>query len=115
MRVFIIRIAKFFIINVYMPCRGTADREVIINNLLTDLTRYIENYNEHKCIIADDSSCNLDTENAFTKLFNDICLHNLSRCDIALSCSVDYTFHNESRGCYIEQSIIIMFSSDVNS
>ena len=83
-----------------MPCHGTADRDLIINSCLSDITSYIENFSDHKCIIADDFNCNLDVNNVFSKLFNDlICLHNLARCDVALGCSVDYTFHNATRGC----------------
>ena len=113
-RFFIIRIAKWLIINIYMPCHETADRDLIINSCLSDITSYIENFSVHKCIIAGDFICNLDVNNVFSKLFNDfICLHNLARYDVALGCSVTYTFHNETRGCY--STIDYMLSSDVNS
>ena len=110
----IIRIAKCLIINIYMPCHGIADRDLIIHSCLCDITSYIENFSDHKCIIAGDFNCNLDVDNVFSKLFNDfICLHNLVRCEVALGGSVNYTFGNATRGCY--STIDYMLSSDVNS
>ena len=109
----IIRIAKWLIINIYIPCHGTTNRDLIINSCLSDITSYIETFSDHKCIIAGDFNFNLDV-NVFSMLFNDfICLHNLARYDVALGCSVDYTFHNETRGCY--STIDYILSSDVNS
>ena len=110
----IIRFAKLLIINIYMSCHVTADRDLIINICLSDVTSCIDNFSDHKCIIASNFNCNLNVDNVFSKLFNYyICLHNLIRCDVALGGSVNYPFHNETRDCY--STIDDMLSSDVNS
>ena len=57
----IIRIADYLIINVYLPCDGTAERLLICEDILADVQSWRDKYLMCDCIVAGDFNSNLDS------------------------------------------------------
>jgi len=81
-RFVVIRLANYVIVNVYLPCSGTNDRQLISSNILADIISWREQFANCKFIIAGDMNVNLDscdTVAAEVNIFSQHCC--LRRCD----------------------------------
>ena len=58
-RYVIIRVANYLIVNVYMPCVGTADRQMISDDILSTISDYCERHSDCVPIIASDFNVNV--------------------------------------------------------
>ena len=99
----IIKVNNCLIINVYLPCSGTANRDIILSDVLSKIWLLREQYLDCYCILAGDFNVNLDDKycnqvSLAIKQF--IVFHHLSRCDCALDFLVKFTYCNEAQGHY---------------
>ena len=95
----IIKIANYIFINVYLPCEGSKDRNLICETLLADIMAWREQYCHLKCLIAGDFNANLNiVDNAVVKRIN----------KFASSLSLfrsDVLFPNAGKATYISSSL----------
>ena len=66
-----VRIGNCLIINVYLPCVGSQDRQFICEELLASISNLCERYCDYKCIIAGDFNTDLDSSD-----FVAVCIDN---------------------------------------
>ena len=103
-RYYVTKIADCIIINVYMPCSGTFNRNELYNDLLCDAFSWREKYPNCNCIIGGDFNVDLDSVNAFSTIIkNYISIRGLARCDLTFSTVTKYKYINDALNC---QSII---------
>jgi len=57
----VIRIADCMFVNVYFPCAGTTDREILREDLLSDMWSWCEQYSHCNIVIGGDFNVNLDS------------------------------------------------------
>lgn len=78
----IVRVANYFIVNLYLPCVGTTDRLLICENVSENVQAWRDRYSMCDCIIAGDFNVDLDGSDAvaqyLTKCVQD---SSLARCD----------------------------------
>ena len=81
-RCVIVKIFNYLLINVYLPCAGTVDRLLIIEEILNDICNYLDDYPGCIHLIGGDFNCDLDGHSEAAELINsvaaDCCLN---RCD----------------------------------
>lgn len=56
----IVRVANYFIVNLYLPCVGTTDRLLICENVFENVQAWRDRYSMCDCIIAGDFNVDLD-------------------------------------------------------
>ena len=81
-RFVVVRFANYLIVNVYLPCSGTKDRESLISDILADVNSWREQFLECEFIMAGDLNINLDACDrvaSFVNNFAQSCC--LCRCD----------------------------------
>jgi len=95
-RFVIVRVANILFINVYLPCAGTADRELICSELLAEIVAWRSKYPECGCIVGGDFNTDLDVQCPMSCNINKFMVeNNLLRCDVLFPCNVAYTYSNE--------------------
>jgi len=67
-RFVVVAVSMLLIINVYLPCSGTADRIIVYEHMLNSLLARIIEYPNHKIVIGGDFNTNLDKNNPATDL-----------------------------------------------
>jgi len=99
-RFVIVRVGNLVIINVYLPCSGTVDRELIYNDLFAEISAWKTKYDYCDCILAGDFNCDLNSNcTASADVNKFLAVNNLVRCDALYKGSVNYTYLNEARQC----------------
>ena len=84
-------------INVYLPCVGTRDRLLIIQDLLEDIWSWRERFPFCDCILAGDLNSFLDRSDSVSDYINSFMLKGLLlRCDLLSGKAGDFTYINES-------------------
>ena len=79
----IIKVFKYLFINLYLPCSGTDNRNVITCDLLDDVWSWRERYSDCECVIAGDFNCNMDSNDAVAlRLSQFLKNSSLTRCDV---------------------------------
>ena len=79
----IVRIGDCLIINVYLPCSGTPDRLLIIQDVLTECLSWCEHFSGCNYIIAGDFNANLQQSGPASDLINSfISQYGLYRSDV---------------------------------
>jgi len=95
----IIRIADYLIINVYLPCSGTADRLLICEDILADVQSWRDKYLMCDCIVAGDFNSNLDSTDKAAAVISDFLrLNSLTRCDHIFPSDCKATYVNDYLG-----------------
>jgi len=56
----VVRVANYLVINVCLPCAGSADRLFLYEDLLASILAGRERYCMYECLIAGDFNTNLD-------------------------------------------------------
>ena len=83
-RYLIIRLFDFIIVNVYLPCVGTMDRSLLLDETMSDIFSCFSEYSDCKLLIGGDFNCDLDGESeAATAIEQFISDNELVRCDTA--------------------------------
>jgi hypothetical protein len=96
-RFVIIRVGDILCINVYLPCAGTKDRNLIYYELLNDIWSWRCKYTECGCVIGGDFNTDLNLSNSISKQINNfIRINNIVRCDELFPSNVKFTYVNES-------------------
>jgi len=65
-RFVVVAVGMLLIINVYLPCSGTADRIIVYEHVLNSLLACVIEYPNHKIVIGGDFNTNLDKNNPAT-------------------------------------------------
>jgi len=95
----IIRIADYLIINVYLPCDGTAERLLICEDILADVQSWRDKYWMCDCIVAGDFNSNLDSTDKAAAVISDFLrLNSLTRCDHIFPSDCKATYVNDYLG-----------------
>jgi exonuclease III len=96
-RYVIIKIGDLLCINVYLPCIGTIDGQLICSEVLSEIAAWRSQYTDCGCIIGGDFNSDLDSPSIRSKLINTFMFdNNFSRCDLEFPSNVRFTYINES-------------------
>ena len=91
----VIRIGDCLIANVYLPCCGTENRLLIIEDVLTDCLSWCERFPGCNCIIAGDFNADLRQSGPVSDLINSfLSRHGLYRLDMLLNKTDYVTYDN---------------------
>ena len=78
----IVRVANCIFVDIYLPCIGTKDRQLICEATLQDLWSWRERYPMCECLIAGDFNTDLNSSTDVAQYINDFILSKgLMRCD----------------------------------
>ena len=100
-RYVIVKIAKFLIINVYLPCHGTTNRLSICEDLVNDISSWCHQFQDCKYIVSGDFNCDLDGADPVAKCLNSFSAAlSLRRCDKLFQSNISYTYANLSLNQY---------------
>ena len=112
----IVRVGDVLLINVYLPCVGTVDRDIITNDILLEICTFKELYDYCGCILDGDFNIDLDKNTNVSKEIN-IFLedNNFSRCDTLNPSSIPYTYANDTLGHYSRIDYIVYDNVTVHS
>lgn len=98
-RCVIIKIFNFIIVNVYLPCAGTINRCLLIDEVLNNIESVIEEFHDFTILIGGDLNCDLDGDSEAAKLVNAFSSKlSLSRCDLMFNRHCD-TYVNTALNC----------------
>ena len=81
-RFLIIKVGDCLVINVYLPCVGTSNRQLICEDIFADIYAWCVRYSDCKIVVAGDFNVNLDCSDSISRIissFVDDC--SLLRCD----------------------------------
>jgi len=99
-RCVIVKVFNYLIVNVYLPCVGTVDRSLIIDDVLNNISNYLADYSDCSCLIGGDFNCDLDGISQAAELVNDFASDNyFNRCDTIMSCPKVNTYVNTALNC----------------
>jgi len=102
-RCIVVKVCNYIIVDVYLPCVGTVDRMLIIDDVLNEVSNYIADYSSCTLLLGGDFNCDLDGPSQAAELINQFVVDSsLYRCsdkahtyiNTALNCSscIDYFF-----------------------
>ena len=95
-RLIAVKIADWLLINVYMPCSGTDNRQLQHADLLVEL-HALFSHSDCRSMISGDFNINLDCPNSLCDNVNDFLRdNNLVRCDTLFPVDNQFTYVNES-------------------
>ncbi len=100
-RYVIIKIGDLLCINVYLPCTGTIDGQLICSDVLNNIALWRSQHTDCGCIFGGDFNSDLDSPSTRSKYINTfLCDNNFSRCDLLYPSNVKFTYINESLNHY---------------
>jgi exonuclease III len=111
----VVRIANWLLINVYLPCSGTPNRILLLNDILCEIQGIILNNHDCDCLFAGDFNSDLSDpkSNAVNKAINAFIYDNrLNRCDILFPTGSNVTYINESLSCSSTIDYIVTSNSN---
>lgn len=95
-----VKISKWLLITVYMPCVGTNQRDILYSAVLTELDALICAQSSCHCLIGGDFNTCLDNNTNVSITVNDFIRRNLLyRCDVLFPVADKFTFYNETKSC----------------
>lgn len=93
----IVRVDKLIIVNVYLPCVGTVDREIICQDLLADIVSWRDRFADCEWLLAGDFNTDLNGTDCVAKLLNNfVAEHVLHRSDILFNKVGKATYVNDA-------------------
>lgn len=93
----IISVDNYIIVNVYMPCSGTANRFNLYNDIMCEICVTIDNFNNCNLIFAGDLNVDLDTNDPCSNILKSFFKkYNLCRGDVLFLRDKKPTYVNES-------------------
>jgi exonuclease III len=91
------KVSNYFIVSLYLPCTGTANRLLICEEILNEIWSWHEQYIECDWIIGGDFNVDLDTSDNIACVINSFrTRHSLVRCDDLFSRAKTATYVNEA-------------------
>ncbi len=113
-RFVIVRVGNILFVNVYLPCIGTANRDLISNEIFAEISAWKNKHDTCGCILAGDFNSDLDSQNASTVDISTFLVDNsLTRCDLQFKSNVSYTFSNEKSNHYSKLDYITYYDVHV--
>jgi hypothetical protein len=98
-RYVVVKIDNFLFINLYLPCSGTTDRHLIIEEVIMEVYAHIIAHDGCTIVLGGDFNCDLDTVDPVSvrvrNFFSDINLH---RCDLIMGAKKMFTYCNDALG-----------------
>ena len=83
----IVIICNLVIVNVYLPCAGTPDRNLICSNVLHEIESWLQDYSDFNVLFAGDFNVDLDSVSDISSQINSFSSsHTLTRCDLLFNC-----------------------------
>jgi endonuclease/exonuclease/phosphatase family metal-dependent hydrolase len=96
-RFVVVRVGDLICINVYFPCVGTVSRQLICEDMLSEICSWRCKYAEYNCVIGGDFNTDLDNGYSISEYISRTMLdNNFVRCDTKFPSTVNYTYANES-------------------
>ena len=98
-RFVIILLGDILIVNIYLPCAGTVNRQFIYEETLHCIQLWVQQYPSSKLLLCGDMNTDLDNINETSLLINDfISDNNLTRCDkpYRFTNQNSFTFYNDA-------------------
>ena len=78
----VIQVGDSLIINVYLPCVGSYNRQFVCDEVLAEICSWCDRYNDCKIIVAGDLNVNLDSSDTVARsIVNFTQNYSLNRCD----------------------------------
>jgi len=103
-RFLVVKVGDLICINIYLPCRGTPDRDLLCKEVLDNVLCWRSEHHSRCCIIGGDFNIDLDCFSSRSYMHDVINSfltdNNLTRCDLGFTPSVSYTHANESQNYY---------------
>jgi len=107
-------IENWLLISVYMPCSGTSDRDIIINETICEIESVISDHSDCHCVIGGDFNTNLDnTASISTTINNFLKSNSLSRCDVLMPICDGFTYFNDVT--HASSTIDYLLTSNIDS
>jgi len=100
----VIKVCDCIIVDIYLPCTGSANRELICEETLAEISGWCQRYNDCNVVIAGDFNVDLDCGSSIAhSLCNFAVHHSLLRCDKLFSneCNANFALNQHSRIDYI--------------
>jgi len=99
-RFVVVKSGDLVCINVYLPCCGTPDRDLLCEEILNEIWYWRSEYPTCSCIIGGDFNVDLDCtstsrSSVSSKIKSFLKENNLIRCDLASTSNINYTYANE--------------------
>jgi len=115
-RFVIVRVGNVIFVNIYLPCTGTVDRELISDEIFAEISAWKSKFNYCGCIVAGDFNSDLDRRcNSSTVINKFLTDNNLTRCDVLNPSAIPYTFVNESMSHYSKLDYIAFDNVNVSN
>lgn len=99
-RLTVVKFSNWLLFNVYMPCSGTVNRQLLYDDILQEIQALISAYPTCNYLIGGDFNVSLDCRSPPGDVVN--CFlndNNLSRCDVLFPVSTKFTYVSESLNC----------------
>ena len=81
-RYVIVKVRNCLFVNVYLPCSGTADRQLVCDDVLSDIGGWLSRYHDCSVVMAGDFNVNLDrTDSVAGSIHEFVSYNGLLRCD----------------------------------
>ena len=114
-RYVIVTVGNILLMNLYLPCAGSVNRQYIYDEVFCNLLSWIDNYPDHMLILGGDLNVDIDNVCPISTLVNKFVFDcNLHRCDTLFNVgSTLSTYYNEALGT--ESNIDYFLVSDVSS
>jgi exonuclease III len=98
-RFVVIKMNKYLFINLYLPCAGTPDRLLIIEEVFSQIKPCLSSYSDCKIVIGGDFNCDLDSRDPAADMISGFLQNmNLQRCDLAAGCTKTFTYCSDALG-----------------
>ena len=99
-RLVVIKIGDLLCVNVYLPCRGTPDRDLLCKDILDNICHWRSEFVNCGCIIGGDFNIDLDSvgisRSAVAIVVNSFLKdNNMTRCDQVFPSSLCHTYAND--------------------
>jgi len=96
-RYVVVRLGQLLVVNVYLPCDGTANRMSIYSDVLNDVLSWRLKFSDLPCIIGGDFNTDLDSVTSVSCYVSKFLSDNVfDRCDQLFDCSHKFTYVNDN-------------------
>ena len=113
-RYVVVKVSNYVLSNLYLPCSGTVNRRLIIEEVFIEIEEYLKQYTSCKLLIGGDFNCDLDADDSLSVMVSSFLNNfNLRRCDLASGCYKVFTYSNDALGYYSCIDFVLM--SDISS
>ena len=98
-RYIVVSVGMTVICNVYLPCSGTRDRLCIVDDILTDISDWMQKHVGRLFVIGGDLNVDLDSSNTVSDLINRFVVNNtfIRSDDIFGPSAKRYTYYQDAR------------------